>query len=155
MQASRPWTSDAAWERVVPKLSGLRRHVLETFVEYEALRPGKGLTDEDGVFMSNPRLAPSTYRTRRSELVRMGWLRDSGRTRTLESGGQGVVWELTGEVGEVAPPKPPTRKELRGWLREALRLATHQYPCLRPCARTLPCTCGLSALLEQIPEDYR
>lgn len=40
-----------------------------------------------------PFLSESGLRTRRSELVDQGWVRDTGRTATLDSGRQATIWE--------------------------------------------------------------
>lgn len=44
---------------------------------------------------SSVRTSQSGLRTRVSELVRGGVVRDSGRTRTMTTGRQAIVWELT------------------------------------------------------------
>lgn len=53
-----------------------------------------GLTDSDiykndGVSKHN---SPSGARTRRCELVDMGFVKSSGRTKTLPSGRESIVW---------------------------------------------------------------
>lgn len=40
-------------------------------------------------------MKPSTQRPRRVELVQMGLVRDSGRTRDTESGREATVWEVS------------------------------------------------------------
>lgn len=42
-----------------------------------------------------PRASESGIRSRRAELVRLGWVRDSGRRKRLESGRMAIVWERT------------------------------------------------------------
>lgn len=142
----RPETSDEAWARVVPRLSELRQRVLAAFREHGSL------SDETGVRVTG--MEPSTYRTRRSELVEMGWLRDSGSRRELRTGGRGVVWTLTGEIGDVAPPRAATRKTLERLLRRALEHARHDRSCPRGASDLYGCTCGLSRFQDEIPEEY-
>lgn len=61
------------------------------------LRLEGGQTDEELLYLWNDRIAerisPSGLRTRRSELVDMGMVRDSGNRRPLESGRMAIVWE--------------------------------------------------------------
>lgn len=60
-----------------------------------ALEGGK--TDEELLLLWNDRIAErisaSGLRTRRSELVHYGYVRDSGQRRPLESGRLAIVWE--------------------------------------------------------------
>lgn len=60
------------------------------------LRLEGGMTDEELLYLWNDRIAerisPSGLRTRRSELVDMGMVRDSGECRPLESGRMAIVW---------------------------------------------------------------
>ena len=42
-----------------------------------------------------PRASESGIRSRRAELVRLGFVRDSGRRVCLESGRMAIVWERT------------------------------------------------------------
>jgi hypothetical protein len=56
-----------------------------------------GMTDEE--LTDRLKMRGSTARTRRSELTILGHVLDSGRTRALVSGRQGVVW-----ITALAPP---------------------------------------------------
>lgn len=57
-----------------------------------ALAPG-GLTDEELAIRGN--LTPSHARGRRSELVRLGFVEDTGTTRKTTTGRNAAVWRLT------------------------------------------------------------
>jgi hypothetical protein len=82
-------TSTRAAGKIEPQADTLRRVVLEAIAE-----SGGGLTDEEGIATTG--IQPNTYRPRRVELSRMGWIRDSGRTRQTQSGRDAVVWEVEG-----------------------------------------------------------
>jgi hypothetical protein len=61
-----------------------------------------GLTDEQLVSILTKTLgrsySPSGVRTRRSELVDAGWVRDSGARHPTQSGKPAIVWEFVPEV---------------------------------------------------------
>jgi hypothetical protein len=59
-----------------------------------------------------PEQTHSGLRTRRNELVTLGYLRDSGRKGETQAGGPSIVWELT-DAGKAFP--------VRGYL-ERLRM---------------------------------
>lgn len=80
-----PATSKAAAHKL--ELRGSQKRVLEAFQLYGPM------TDERAVKLID-RMSPSGVRSRRSELVVLGKLRDSGRKNTLDSGNEGIVWEL-------------------------------------------------------------
>lgn len=50
-------------------------------------------------FPADPKSSQSGLRTRVSELVRGGVVQDSGRTRTMSTGRQAIVWTLTTQGG--------------------------------------------------------
>jgi hypothetical protein len=78
-------TSHAAALSIEPNAGSLRAAVLE------AIRGATdGLTDEEMQAMME--MNPSTQRPRRVELVRGGFVEDSGRQRPTRSGRGAVVW---------------------------------------------------------------
>lgn len=86
-----PATSHAA-ARSVANL----RHSQQVILKLLALEGPK--TDEELLYLWNDRIAerisPSGLRTRRSELVDLGLVRDSGERRPLESGRTAIAWEV-------------------------------------------------------------
>ena len=81
---------ETSWEaaRSVTSLSDKHAAVLRT------LRRIGGGTDADITrFYKGPEQSPSGLRTRRHELVDLGLVRDSGRTKLLATGRKSVVWE--------------------------------------------------------------
>lgn len=80
-------TSAAAAARIQPAASTLRAQVLEELRRH--LEVG-GLTDEQ--LQANLGMGANTERPRRIELVRAGWVKDSGRRRLTQSGREAVVW---------------------------------------------------------------
>lgn len=78
-----------------------RPTALQTLV-LEFYREKKEATDEeleDALIGQAP--AASTLRKRRCELVSLGYLRDSGRTRKNRNNREMVVWEVVGEGEEL------------------------------------------------------
>ncbi len=79
-------TSREAAEKISPSLNELQRRVFSLVV-----RSGeKGMTDEELIEESG--LAASTVRPRRVELVSLGLVVDSGRTRPTHSGRKAAIW---------------------------------------------------------------
>lgn len=87
-----PRTSHEAGEKAMRDLTAKQRAVLRVFVAMEAL------TDEEvAAYYVGPKQSPSGLRTRRAELVKLGYLKDSGR-RTLNALGNNVtIWAITEE----------------------------------------------------------
>ncbi len=88
-------TSSAAAKSVAPSTHTLRVELL-TWLSGQAY----GATDEE--MQHGVPMAPNTQRPRRGELVSLGCVRDSGRTRPTQAGRQAVVWEYVKPVLEVA-----------------------------------------------------
>lgn len=82
-------TEQAAAERVRPRTGTQRRRVLAAFVRAYP----EGRTDDE--LVAELGLTPNSVRPRRVELVRGGWLVDSGERRPTPTGSPAVVWELT------------------------------------------------------------
>jgi hypothetical protein len=80
-------TSRAAAESIAPGAGTLRGIVLEW------LRENGPATDE--TMQEELCMGPSTQRPRRVELVRAGFVRDSGRTAVTRSGRQATLWEVS------------------------------------------------------------
>jgi len=88
-----PETSHEAAEAISPRLRELQRLVLD----FAASAPD-GFTDV--VLNRHFDTHGSTYRTRRSELVEQGYIRDSGERHTYGENGKGrrhVIWQITVE----------------------------------------------------------
>jgi protein involved in temperature-dependent protein secretion len=81
-------TSHDAAVRAEPRAGTHRGIIFDRFCTVASY----GATDEEMQTMT--RLNPSTQRPRRIELVKQGWIKDSGRTRATRSGAQAVVWVL-------------------------------------------------------------
>lgn len=81
-------TSKAAAEAIRPHVGTQQAGILAWF-EY---RGAIGMTDYEGACLSG--IDPSAYRPRRGELVKKGYIEDSGMTRPTASGRQATVWSL-------------------------------------------------------------
>lgn len=87
-RSTDPGTSWEAARSITPeKLRESQRIVLDFF---RAWGPS---TDEYLCYRLEDEMSPSGARTRRSELVAMGLVRDSGRKDVLRSGRKAIVWE--------------------------------------------------------------
>ena len=85
-----PETSRMAAEEVVPKLRKLQAEVLRFAQGCGFI----GFTDLD--LAQHFKSHGSTYRTRRSELVRLGFIEDSGKMK-IQKGRAHTVWRCTQE----------------------------------------------------------
>lgn len=77
-----------------PKLGTARQKVLGAFIEADRA----GATDEEVATTLQMRLY--TAAPRRNELLRGGWIKDSGRVRPTTTGSPATVWELTEQARE-------------------------------------------------------
>lgn len=98
-------TERAAALAVAPKTGTIRREVLELIARTEDY----GATHPELEAKLEGRAAPSSVRTRCSELVAGGWVLDSGRTRPTAAGLEATVWTITmkgrAELGMGDPPQ--------------------------------------------------
>jgi hypothetical protein len=85
-------TSVKAADQVQRAVTGMLRAVLTHFGA-----ASDGLTDDELIAGMG---RPNTVRPRRVDLVRLGYIRDSGRTRATASGRDAVVWTITKEGEE-------------------------------------------------------
>ena len=84
-------TSRDAAEQAKPNAATQRARVLK-LVRESGWSDDPGLTDEQ--IQERLGLSGNTQRPRRMELVTMGLIKDSGRTRKTKSGREAVVWVL-------------------------------------------------------------
>lgn len=97
-RSTDPVTSKEAAASVTPSVR--RRHhelVLTAFRAYGPMTDDELLNRLHNFIQGGIAISPSGARTRRSELVKMGHVRDSHRKVELASGRRAIVWELTGE----------------------------------------------------------
>jgi hypothetical protein len=85
---NHPETSYIAAEKTLGHSGTARRKVLAEIVE-----GWPGLTDEE--VQERLRMPPNTERPRRVELVRMGFVKDSGVRRPTVWGNPSIVWSAT------------------------------------------------------------
>jgi hypothetical protein len=78
--------SREAAQAIAPAAGTLRAAVLHCIT----VAGPQGMTDEEGCSMSE--MNPSTWRPRRGELEKGGFIRNSGRTRKSTAGRDMVVW---------------------------------------------------------------
>jgi hypothetical protein len=83
-----PDTSRKAAEQAAPRMTERRRIVLRHFLQFTRMTDLdlQGLCSDHG----------STFRTRRSELQKMGYVADSGE-RIAQRGSNRIVWTITPE----------------------------------------------------------
>lgn len=91
---------DTSWEaaRSIPR-ERIRRsqQAILTILQWRGPSTDEGIWDRLArKDLDAPRMSPSGARTRRSELVAMGKVRDSGKRERLQSGRQAIVWEAVG-----------------------------------------------------------
>lgn len=91
-RASDPETSRKAASSVT-NMTKKRQHVMATFRRYGSLTDEQ-LVSVYGQMDDVADQSDSGLRTRRSELVKMGLLCDTGQTRRIRSGRMAVVWGL-------------------------------------------------------------
>jgi len=84
-----PGTSlEAAESLTALRITATRRAILDLLGEHR-----DGLCDEDiALFYAGPQASPSGLRTRRSELVDAGLVKDSGRRTATRSGRATIIW---------------------------------------------------------------
>ena len=87
-RSTDPDTAKLAALKRLPLKGSQRREILELHVRYH-----RGLTDSELKELTD--MVHDSLTTRRSELVRGGWLEDSGMVRVNEHGIDCVVWRLS------------------------------------------------------------
>ena len=90
VRATDPHTSFLAAQKLIPKLSKMRRNVYMEILASDV----NGLNDWELIDRCNKKYGErpeSTYRKRRSELLALGLVEDSGRTR-IAGRSHRIVW---------------------------------------------------------------
>lgn len=94
-----PETSHEA-ARTVTDIRCSQSEVLRVFDAYGEMTDEQLLDSYSST--SSHEQSPSGLRTRRSELVKMGYLKDSGERATMSTGRQAIVWRTTSARERVA-----------------------------------------------------
>lgn len=131
-----PWTS---WEAAnsVQNIRDSQRLVLRALRRYP-----DGLTDEQLYELLEGRISVSGCRTRRSELVEMRLVEDSGRYALTESNRRTIIWRATDRE------QPLLTACVCGHSQRAHMFSDHSGRCLdmvdpdAPLGQTTYCTCG-------------
>lgn len=89
---SDPATSKAAAASVV-NLGRTRDQILWLLRMYGPLTDEQ-IAERHDMQVLKPKASPSGLRSRRSELVRLGFIEDSGKTAPTSSGRQSTIWRL-------------------------------------------------------------
>tara|TARA_R110000796_G_scaffold115530_1_gene227621 strand:+ start:242 stop:556 length:315 start_codon:yes stop_codon:yes gene_type:complete len=87
VRRNAPQTSIDAAKSVLKVVREIHEHVLEYAREQQ-----KGFTDEE--MNKHFNTYRSTYRARRSELVEMGLITNSGNKRSMDNGRMAIVWVI-------------------------------------------------------------
>ncbi len=88
---------ETSFKAAIAQTSEKRQRIYE-LIYLDLRNETRGLTD-DGLIdtivrIQGHKFSPSGIRTRRSEMVKAGWVRDSGKTRDSFAGHPATVWEL-------------------------------------------------------------
>lgn len=97
-------TERAAALAAYPRTGTQRRLILDAI----AASGDRGMTHDELALI--PDVSDRAHRTRRKELEKDGWVRDSGRTRETITSTDAVVWVLT-DAGRIHYPRIPTMNQ--------------------------------------------
>lgn len=106
-RATDPATSHEAGLKAARFSGGQRRLVYDTYVPAGE----RGLTHEELCDFFPNSGSGSGPRTRSNELVKLGYLRDTGMRRKTRNGDDAIVWAVTDQIpppGKIAKPRDPT-----------------------------------------------
>jgi hypothetical protein len=100
-RSTDPETSHEAAARAKRNLTQKQRNVLDGLRTLARAGATQVMDEELVAHMAvvMPGLTQSSVRTRRKELVALGYVKDSGRKGETSAGGKSIRWELTGKVG--------------------------------------------------------
>lgn len=113
-------TSEAAAWAVLPRTGTQRMTILEWLVA----RGDQGGTDEETRLALGMRYSSVT--TRRDELRKGGWVKDSGARRATTSGESAAVWVVTEKAGAEFPE--PVKTVSSGYLKQCVGLVQRTFP---------------------------
>lgn len=88
---------ETSFKAAISQTSEKRQRIYE-LIHLDLRQESRGMTDDQLtdtiVRIQGHKFSPSGIRTRRSEMVKAGWVRDSGKTRDSFAGHPATVWEL-------------------------------------------------------------